>query len=52
MNFYRDLYFKLFAVIADAAEWIERGDATYAKRILIAAMREAEELYISAEEEA
>ena len=52
MNFYRDLYFKLFAVMADAVEWIERGDATYAKQLLIAAMREAEESYISAEEEA
>ena len=51
MYFFRDLYFKLFAVMADAVEALENGDALYAKKILIAAMQEAEEMYISAQEE-
>ena len=51
MNFYRDLYFKLFAVIADAVESLERDEPAAAKKMLIAAMRDAEELVVSAEEE-
>ena len=51
MNFFKELYFKLFAVMADAVEALEKGDALYAKKIMIAAMQEAEELYISAEGE-
>jgi len=51
MNLYKDLYFKLFAVMADAAEALEKGDAEYAKTILIAAEQEAEEIVISAEDE-
>ena len=51
MNFYKDLYFRLFAVVADAVEAIEDGDVAYARKILIAAMQEAEERYLSAEEE-
>ena len=51
MNLFQDLYFKLFAVIADAVEALEDGDEAYARKLLIAAMQEAEEYYISAEEE-
>ena len=31
MNLYKDLYFKLFAVMADAVEALEKGDAEYAR---------------------
>ena len=51
MKLYKDLYFKLFAVMADAVEALETGDAEYAKTILIAAEQEAEEIVISAEDE-
>ncbi len=51
MELYKDLYFKLFAVMADAIEALENGEAEYAKRILIAAEQEAEEIYVSAQEE-
>ena len=51
MNLYKDLYFKLFAVMADAVETLEKGVAQYAKSILIAAEQEAEEIVISAEDE-
>ena len=51
MNFYRDLYYKLFAVMADAAESLEHNEPIAAKKVLIAAMQEAEEIVISAEED-
>lgn len=51
MNLYKDLYFKLFAVMADAVEALEKGELEYARKILIAAEQEAEEIVISAEEE-
>ena len=51
MNLYKDLYFKLFAVVADAVEALEKGEPEYAKKILIAAEQEAEEIYVSAKEE-
>lgn len=52
MNLYKELYFKLFAVMADAVEALEKGDADYARKILIAAEQEAEEIYLSAGDEA
>lgn len=51
MNFYRDLYYKLFSVIADAVESLENNEPLAAKKALIAAMREAEKIVISAESE-
>ena len=50
MDFYKDLYYKLFAVVADAVESLENGEPNAAKKALIAAMREAEEAVIAAEE--
>ena len=51
MNFFKELYFKLFAVMADAVESLENNEPLAAKKVLIAAMREAEEIVISAESE-
>ena len=51
MNLYKDLYFKLYAVMADAVESLENDEPLAAKKGLIAAMREAEEIVISAESE-
>ena len=51
MNFYKDLYFKLFAVMADAVESLENNEPLAAKKVLIVAMREAEEIVLSAESE-
>ena len=51
MNFYKDLYIKLFAPMADAAESLENNEPLAAKKRLIAAMQEAEEVVISAEDE-
>ena len=51
MNFYKNLYFKLFAVMADAVESLENNEPLAAKKVLIAAMREAEEIVLSAESE-
>lgn len=51
MNLYKDLYFKLYAVMADAVESLENDEPLAAKKVLIAAMREAEEIVISAESE-
>lgn len=43
MHSYKELYFYLFAAIADAVEELERGQVILAVRRLIAAQREAEE---------
>ena len=51
MNLYKDLYFKLYAVMADAVESLENDEPLAAKKVLIAAMREAEEIVISAQSE-
>ena len=51
MNFYKDLYYKLFAVMADAVESLENNEPLAAKKVLIAAMREAEEIIVSTESE-
>ena len=49
MNIYETLYYKLFAVIADAVESLEQGEPQAARKALIAAMRDAEEAVVSAE---
>ena len=50
MNFYESLYYRLFAVIADAVESLEQNEPIAARKALIVAMREAEETVVSAEE--
>lgn len=49
MEQYRDLYFKLFAAMADAVELLERDEPLDARKRLIAAMQRAEELVIEEE---
>ena len=51
MNYYKELYYKLFAVMADTVESLENNEPIAAKKVLIAAMREAEEIVMSAERE-
>ena len=46
---YKELYFHLFGVMADAVEELEKQNLGTAKELLIAAMREAEETYIRGE---
>ena len=46
---YKELYFHLFGVMADAVEELEKGNVETAKELLIAAMQEAEETYIESE---
>lgn len=46
---YEELYFKLFAAMADAVEELEKENYEGAKRRLIRAQQEAEEQYISEE---
>ena len=43
---FRELYFHLFGVIADAVEELEKENIGRAKEMLIVAMQEAEEKYI------
>ena len=43
---YKELYFHLFGVMADAVEELEKENIGRAKEMLIAAMQEAEEKYI------
>ena len=43
---YKTLYFKLFAAMADAVEYLEEGQPFPAKRRLIGAMQEAEEEHL------
>ena len=47
MNIYENLYYKLFAVIADAVESLEQDEPIAARKALVAAMREAEETVVS-----
>ena len=47
MNFYKDLYYKLFGAMADAVESLEHGEPIAAHKALVAAMREAEDAAIS-----
>ena len=46
---YKALYFKLFAAVADATEYLEQGQPFLAKERLIRAQQEAEEDYLSEE---
>ena len=50
MSLYENLYYKLFAVIADAVESLEQGETIAARKALIAAMYDAEEAVVSTEE--
>ena len=43
---FRELYFHLFGVIADAVEELEKKNIGRAKELLVVAMQEAEEKYI------
>lgn len=43
---YKELYFKLFAVIADTVDDLEQGNAEAAKQRLIRAEQDAEEQYL------
>ena len=47
MNVYESLYYKLFAVIADAVESLDRGEPVAARGALITVMRDAEEAILS-----
>ncbi len=47
---YKQLYFNLFAAVADAIEAMDRLDFNTAREILIQAEQAAEEQYLSAEE--
>ena len=51
MSLYRELYFELFAAMADAVEDMEQENYGLAKQRLITAQQVAEERYISADEE-
>ena len=44
---YKNLYFKLFAAMADAVEYLEEGQPFLAKQRLITAQQETEEECIS-----
>ena len=46
---FKELYFHLFGVMADAVEELEKQNVGTAKELLIAAMQEAEETYIESE---
>ena len=50
-NVYRELYIKLFGVIADAVESLEKNEPLAARKMLILALREAEERVLTEEEE-
>lgn len=46
---YKELYFQLFAAMADAVEAIEAANYGQAKALLIAAQQKAEEEYMDAD---
>lgn len=46
---YKKLYFRLFAAMADAVEYLEQGQPFQAKECLIRAQQEAEEEYLREE---
>ena len=50
MDFYRRMYYKLFAAMADATEALEAQKPETAKEILITAQQEAEEEFLLKEE--
>ena len=43
---YKELYFHLFGVLADAVDALEDGDSEKATRILILAQQQAEDEYL------
>ena len=49
---YRSLYYKLFNAYTDILKALDAQNYGQAKALLIAAQREAEELYINAEKDA
>ncbi len=49
MSNYKELYFKLFAAMADAVEHMENENYGLARQALITAQQQAEEEYISEE---
>ena len=49
MSNYKELYFKLFAAMADAVEHMENENYGLARQTLITAQQQAEEEYISEE---
>lgn len=51
MSIYRELYFYLFAALADAVDLLERGDAAGARQLLISAQQTAEERVLDAAQE-
>ena len=48
MSIYRELYFYLFAALADAVDLLERGDTAGARQLLISAQQTAEERIVDA----
>lgn len=50
MSLYKELYFKLFAAMADAVEALGQCNCEKAMKRLVEAQQEAEEAYISHEE--
>lgn len=51
MTDYKSLYFRLFAAAADAVAALERLDIGTAKELLVRAQQEAEEQYLTEEDE-
>lgn len=47
MELYKELYYKLFAAMADAVEALEHMDFGTARKILLEAQRKAEEAVLS-----
>ena len=50
MSIYRELYFYLFAALADAADLLERGDAAGALDLLVTVQQRAEEQVLETEQ--
>ena len=46
---YKELYFHLFGVLADAVEALEDGKAETAREMLILAQQQAEDVYLENE---
>jgi len=46
---FKEMYYKLFAAVADAVELLEQAQTTAAKNRLISAMQAAEERYLQEE---
>ena len=48
---YKELYFHLFGVLADAVDALEDGDSEKAKELLIQAQQQAEDDYLEEDEQ-